>query len=355
MSRKWLEYLTAIAVLLFVFLVACGLSRPTATPVPLESTPISSSGQIAFTSDRDGNYEIYIMNEDGSGQVNLNHHKAYDIRPSISPDGKRIAFISGREGNLEIYLMNVDGTGITRLTNTPEWEGFPRWSPDGRHIVFMRGQNVMVMDPDGSNQVNLTSDPWTGRSPVYTLNEEQMLGAELYPAWLPDSTQVVFLSVRDRSFQFYVVNVDGSQLSILDSGLPSREVAPDEMVYLIHTGLDLYFLNTSDGPANSMDDTGRALGELPAWSPDGTRIAFQSDRDGDMEIYVVSADRSEIVQLTDNEAEDLYPTWSPDGTRIAFTSNCDGNLEIYVMNADGTEQTRMTDNHATDYLPSWYR
>jgi Tol biopolymer transport system component len=355
MSQKWLVNLAMGAVLLFVFVVSCGPFRSTTTPVPLEATSNDSGEKIAFMSRRDGNDDIYVMNADGSGQVNLTHHEAYDIRPSISPDGKRIVFISDRDGNLEIYLMNVDGTGIIRLTDSPEWEGFPRWSPDGRHIVFMRGFNVVVMDPDGSNQVNLTNDPWADLPPVYMLNGGQMPGADLYPAWLPDGTHVVFLSVRDRSFQFYVVNVDGTQLMILDSGLPSREVPPDEMVYWVSTGLDQNYLNTSEGPAYSMDDTGLALGELPAWSPDGTRIAFQSDRDGDMEIYVVSADRSEILQLTDNEAMDLYPTWSPDGTRIAFTSNRDGNLEIYVMNADGTEQTRMTDNYASDYLPSWYR
>jgi Tol biopolymer transport system component len=177
------------------------------------------------------------------------------------------------------------------------------------------------------------------------LSGEQMPGAELYPVWLPDGKYVVFLSVRDRSFQFYKVKLDGTQLTILDSGLPSREVALEEMVYWIPVGIDLHYLN----------DTGLALGELPAWSPDGTRIAFHSDRDEDMEIYVVDADRSEIVQLTDNEAMDISPTWSPDGTRIAFASNRDGNLEIYTMNADGTAQTRMTDNIASDYLPSWYR
>jgi Tol biopolymer transport system component len=219
----------------------------------------------------------------------------------------------------------------------------------------MREANVVVIDPDGSNQVNLTSDPWADLPPVYMLNRKQMPGADLYPAWLPDGTQVVFLSVRDRSFQFYMVNIDGTRLTILDSGLPASEVTPEERIYWIPVGFDQNYLTRSDGSSYSMNDTGLALGEFPAWSPDGTRIAFHSDRDGDLDIYVVSADRSEIVQLTGNEATDVYPTWSPDGTRIAFASDRDGNLEIYTMNADGTEQTRMTDNSASDYIPSWYR
>jgi len=343
---KLLQQVIGIA-LVMLFLVGCGAAP---SPEPPTATPIGGGGQIAFTSDRDGNDEIYVMNADGSGQANLTNHEANDERPSISPDGKQIAFHSDRDGNWEVYLINADGTGLVRLTDTPGYEGFPRWSPDGRHIVFVRELNVVVMDPDGSNQVNLTSDPWADLPPVYMLSGGQMPGADLYPAWLPDGTQVVFLSVRDRSFQFYVVNVDGTRLTILDSGLPPGEFTSEERVFWVPTGLDQYYLNQSE-----MNDTGLALGEFPAWSPDGTRIAFHSDRDGDMEIYVVSADRSEIVQLTDNEATDVSPTWSPDGTRIAFASNRDGNLEIYAMNADGTEQTRLTDNSASDYQPSWYR
>jgi Tol biopolymer transport system component len=328
---------------------------PTFAPVPPTTTPVGNGGQVAFTSKRDGNYEIYVMNANGSGQANLTNHEANDKRPSISPDGKRIAFVSDRDGNWEIYLINADGTGLVRLTNTPGWEDFPIWSPDGTHIVFIREFNALVIDPDGSNQTNLTSEPWADSRAVYMLGGKQMPGADLYPAWMPDGTQVVFLSVRDRSFQFYVVNIDGSRLTILDSGLPPRQTSPEQMVYLVSTGLDQNYLTTSGGAAQPMNDTGLGLGEFPAWSPDGTRIAFHSDRDGDMDIYVVSVDRSDIVRLTDNEATDVYPTWSPDGTRIAFASDRDGNLEIYVMNADGTEQTRMTDNSAIDYLPSWYR
>jgi Tol biopolymer transport system component len=311
-------------------------------------------GQIAFTSQRDGNYEIYAMNADGSGQVNLTNLGANDERPSLSPDAKWIAFVSDRDGNGEIYLISADGTGLMRLTDTPGWEDFPRWSPDGRQIVFVRELNVVVMGPDGSNQVSLTGDPWADHPPVYGIDGTMLPGADLYPAWLPDGSQVVFLSFRDRSFQFYVVNSNGTRLTILDSGLPPSEFTTEERVTWVPVGFDQDYL-AGAGFQGSMNDTGRALGELPAWSPDGTRIAFHSDRDGDLEIYVVSADRSEIVQLTDNEATDVYPTWSPDGTRIAFASDRDGNLEIYAMNADGTEQTRLTDNSASDDLPSWYR
>ncbi len=76
---------------------------------------------------------------------------------------------------------------------------------------------------------------------------------------------------------------------------------------------------------------------FPAWSPDGTRIAFESDRDGDDEIFVMKADGTQVRQLTDNDDRDSGPAWSPDGKHIAFVSNRYGNSEIFVMNADGTD------------------
>ena len=85
--------------------------------------------RIAFMSDRDGNSEIYLMNADGTRPVNLTNHRAHDSSPTWSPDGSRIAFLSDRDGNGEIYLMNADGTRPVNLTNTPEHEGRPFWSP----------------------------------------------------------------------------------------------------------------------------------------------------------------------------------------------------------------------------------
>ncbi len=330
--------------------------RPTETPtvIPLTPTPIGGgSGRIAFDSSRDGNREIYVMNADGSAQTNLTSHEADDERPSMSPDGARIVFRSDRDENWEIYLINTDGSGLTRLTDTSGWEDCPVWSPDGKHIAFVREFDLWVMDPDGSNQASLSGEPWAESSPILTWNGAPMPGADLYPAWLSDGIQLIFLSVRDRSFQYYTVNLDGTGLEILDSGLPPSEFASEQMVYLIPTGLDQNYLTAPGAASQPVDDTGSALGEFPAWSPDGTRIAFHSDRDGNMEIYVASADRSGIARLTQNDAVDVYPTWSPDSTRIAFVSDRDGNLEIYVMKADGTEQTRLTDNSATDLLPSW--
>jgi len=164
-------------------------------------TAISASGQIAFISDRDGNLDIYLMNADGSGVMQLTNDPSNDTYPDWSPDGTRIAFTSFRDGNWEIYVMNADGSHATRLTdNGAQW---PAWSPDGTRIAFntVRDGNweIYVMNADGSDPRNLTNSPDEDGS----------------PAWSPDGTKIAFNSHRDGNEEIYVMNADGSGLGNL--------------------------------------------------------------------------------------------------------------------------------------------
>ncbi len=292
-------------------------ATPTLTPSPTPTPLGGGSGQIAFASDRDGNSEIYLMvvgHADGAGQTNLTNNSANDWGPAWSPDGTRIAFYSYRDGNSEIYVINADGTDQTRLTNNSATDLAPAWSPDGTRIAFVSDHGnfeiyvMAVGHADGTGQTNLTNNS----------------AADLAPAWSPDGTRIAFVSDRDAKPEIYLMNADGTS----------------------QTRLTSYLVN----------------GWAPAWSPDGTRIAFVSDRDGNDEIYVmpapvalaqVNADSTDQTRLTNNSATDYGPAWSPDGARIAFVSDRDGNYEIYVMNADGTNQTRLTNNPASDSGPAW--
>src|SRR5207248_3000848 len=119
-----------LAAVLGLALAGCGSDSTAPSGRP-------AAGQIAFTSGRDGNDEIYVMNADGSGQVNLTNNPALDQVPAWSPDGSKIAFTSGRDGNDEIYVMNADGSSQVNLTNTPGYDEVPLWSPDGTKIVFL--------------------------------------------------------------------------------------------------------------------------------------------------------------------------------------------------------------------------
>lgn len=168
---------------------------PTTTPQPLS---INGSDLIAFASDRDGDFEIWLIDTAGRNARQLTDNTVMDTSPAWSPDGSRIAFVSNRDGNDEIYSMNADGGDVRRLTNTPAAsESFPAWSPDGLRISFDsdRGGNwdIYVTDRDGSNQQPLTdhlSDDWI-------------------TSWSPDGQQIAFESKRDGNYELYVMDVDG--------------------------------------------------------------------------------------------------------------------------------------------------
>ena len=213
---------------------------------------------------------------------------------------------------------------------------YPTWSPDGRQIAFMMEYDIFVVDADSSDQTNLTNDS----------------AGHLYSAWKSDGSQIIFLSLRDGGFQFYEMNTDGSGLMMLDSGLPPSESSPGSFgIYIFEDG-EIWI--GSGGSMETIQDSGLALGEFPAWSPDGTQIAFHSRRDGNLEIYVMNTDRSMLTRLTNNEARDMFPTWSPDGGQIAFHSDRDGNMEIYVIHADGSNLRNITNNPADDAFPTWH-
>ena len=288
---------------------------------------IDAQAQITFQSDRDRNYEIYVMDDDGKNQRNLTNHPSDDYAPSWSPDGTRIAFMSDRDGNYEIYVMDADGGNQQNLTNHPEDEKAPAWSPDGKRIAFVSDRDrlldihgfptseIYVMDADGENPQNLTNNPADDWS----------------PSWSPDGKRIVFMSYRDGHFigdfeeitsEIYVMDADGGNQQRLTE--------------------------------NRKNDWS------PSWSPDGTRIVFSSDRKGDWvnyEIYVMDADGGNLQRLTENRNNDWSPSWSPDGKRIAFSSDRKGDFEsfeIYVMDADGGNQQNLTNHPRNDGSPAWF-
>src|SRR5215210_4748036 len=146
---------------------------------PAHAAFAGQNGRIAFTSNRDGNHEIYSMNPDGTDQKRLTTDPSpssfiFDDRPTVSPDGKQIAFTSNRDGKNRIYTMNGDGTNQKRLTNIDETEREPTWSPDGKKIAFTRtvssDTDIAVVNADGSNLIPIEFGPGDQSEPAFSVD-----------------------------------------------------------------------------------------------------------------------------------------------------------------------------------------
>ena len=252
--------------------------RPTAFPTPTPATveptppPKEDQGLIVYQSDRDGNYEIYITDLDGSKHVRLTNNLRNDSSPILSPQGDKIAFVSGSISLRQIYILPLDGSEEVNISRSYKSENWPSWSPDGQRITFSSDSQIYVMSSDGSNKIQLTFPE--DSSTIYRANWK--------PVWSPDGSKIAFTSNRDDAdHELYVMNSDGSQQTRLTESL----------------GAD----------------------DHPRWSPDGTRILFNSWREGPLKMHIMDADGSNELLLPISLQHSLSGSWSPDGSKIIFS------------------------------------
>ena len=256
--------------------------------------------QIAFTSFRNGNGEIYVMATNGSAQRRLTRNDTHDDHAKWSPDGTRIAFASTRDANYEIYVMNADGSTPRRLTNDPQADFAPTWSPDGQRIAWRTTRDgngeIYSMRADGTDPRRLT---------VNAASDES-------PDWSSDG-RIAFSSNRGGgTFQIWTMDADGSNV-----------------------------VRLSEGRQNKSE---------PSWSPDASRIVYVSDGVlplGNTEIYVANVDGTGVQRLTNYDGRDDFPAWSPDGSKVLFTRGVTFRAQdVFTADADGTHLAKLTQTAA---------
>jgi Tol biopolymer transport system component len=265
-------------------------------------------GQIAFSSDRAGGFDIYLLR--GGVVTPLTRDPAWDGVPAISPDGTRVLFESTRaDGRGDIFVINVDGSGLANLTQaySQAVDERPNWSPDGSRILFVSDRSgspdIHVMNADGSNPVNLTNHPGTDRPAM----------------WSPDGSRIAFSSNRTGDYEIFVMDADGGNV------------------------------------VNLSQDTAR-VDFAPAWSPDGGQIAYTSRLTGEpnTDIRIMAADGTGQVNLiTTPLVDERGPSWSPDGTQIVFGRTEQDTTEIYVMNRDGSDPRNVWRSPGSRDVPGW--
>jgi TolB protein len=298
MSRR--ATIGLLLIILFVSIEGCNSTDIT-------TQQITENGRIVFYSGRNGNEDIYSMAADGSDLIRLTEDPAEDTCPAFSPDGRMIAFSSARDGNHELYLMNTDGSDLTRLTDTPGHEIQAAFSPNGQQIVYAvytsatwADSDIFIMDVDGSHVRQLTDAG----------------GEDARPDFTPDGRRIFFSSRRDGNYEIYFMDAGGENEK-----------------------------RVTDTEANEL---------FPQVSPDGARIVyFIAQLSISTQIHIMNLDGSGDVALTQPGRVNEGAVWSPDGQFILFQSNRDGNYEIYIMDVDGANPKRLTENHAWDGWPDW--
>jgi hypothetical protein len=297
--------------------IAVLIAGAAVTLEPAHASFPGSNGVIGYTSQDSAGWELFVMNQDGSGSTQLSF-VGDNYEPAWSPDGTHLAFTWTHFSPEHIWVARADGSERTQLTFGNDHDRNPTWSPDGSSIAFDREDGlggpseIYAVPASGGSAVNLTNDP----------------SRDWDPTWSPDGTTIAFIS--DRAPQgLYVMNADGTDQHLLAAGGYYPDWSPDGS-HLVFT------FNTIEPPAPP---------QLPAGSPPPPRPFSH--------LWLVDPDGSNLHQLTYRPGEQILPSWSPDGSQIAFQGPGSNNgFDVFVLDLATNESTQLTHTGVNGH-PAW--
>ncbi|HUK30208.1 MAG TPA: S41 family peptidase [Candidatus Acidoferrum sp.] len=405
------KLLLAVAAVLFIHVA---FAVPAQAQTRLLRFPSYSHGKVTFSYLGD----IWVANEDGTGVQRITDNRAREINPRFSPDGKWIAFSSNREGNYDVYVVSAQGGKPKQLTFHSAEDTVVGWSPDGKKIIFTSSRGVGVfpgvltlfeISPEGGMEQSIPTDwgSWASYSPDGSKlafsrhpgvwSRQHYRGSYAVDLWLMDVASKKFTKLSDDDYKgnyLWPMYAPGGEIYFVSDRLPNEKGlqfggpeamksvnniwkmsdkggAPVQVTH--HTSGNLYFPSMSADGKTIVYEENFALWKLDVATGKSSeiRIDIKSDtkeNDSELrtitneaqgfslspsarraaivthgEIFTVATDRGEIQRVTETPWREQDPQWSPDGKWIAFVSDRSGREEIYVADELGNNLKKISD------------
>lgn len=264
--------------------------------------------KIAFSSNRKGNWDIYVMNPDGSNQVRLTNNRGVDVSPVWSPTREEILFVSDRDGVMDLYVIDADGGRLRKVFRDTAMRIEPAWAPDGERIVFhaeLPRWSIQTATIHGRDVKQVASADRRGGN----------------PSWSPDGTEIAF--VDDAA------DTRGIRILTLNSGAV-RTFLPKESPWMYS----------------------------PAWSPDGERLAFSWYKWGvginKQAIFVANQDGSRLKQISKSAPGTHSSSWSPESDKLVYAERAnDNSQQIVVIDVRNGRKRELT-HRGSNITPDWF-
>lgn len=310
--------LLLFAVCLFFF---CGQEErsPASAPEKLQTDAaglrahVGFTGTIVFQSDIDGDNEIYLLTSERLRQLTDNTWD--DTYPRWSPDGKTIAFSANRSGNYDLFVMDENGEHITQLTASPEDELDAAWAPDGQNIVFAKRVKKMMRKQSSIWIMNLSSKQERRVMPDFSKSN-------ILPDCSPQAPLLAFTGSRTLGWDVFLYSFEsGKYRELTEGGKACRpRFSPDgrQIVFVSHktdSKGHIWTMNSDGSNQQRITERDETYDYFPSWSPDGKQVVFCSNLKsayadkGDWDLYLVNLEDKSVSLLFESPGRDVFPDW----------------------------------------------
>ncbi|MCX7974062.1 MAG: hypothetical protein N3B16_06110 [Candidatus Aminicenantes bacterium] len=301
------------------YLIHCQSKKEKSSPPQAFSPKLSLKpqipfeGKIIFQSDFDGDNELYLLSNQGLNQ--LTHNEWSDEFPRVSPDGRWIAFSANRHGNYDVFVMAMDGSRIRRLTASSHDEGELAWTPDGRKIIYTEARKRII----GRAYTLWSIDLATGQKQRFLPDFD---GSCALPDFSSNNSVLTFTGKKMVGWDIYLADLGKNEIiNLTNNGQTCRSrFSPDGrwLVYVSHEADhkgDIFIMQPNGQGKRRLTERPETYDYFPSWSPNGRYIVFCSNtksmyaQEGDWDLYLVEVSSGKAEVLLATSGRDVFPEW----------------------------------------------